>query len=258
MIELLLAGALLLSDAEDCAVLEAAVATPWPPENDLFAAQPVAMPTRNFVGFRPARLGVVERCGPSNPHDVLSSSEVEACEQEAILRFDAASPEERQFLIEPAGQLFFSRMSADAPLAWISYDGGVTVPDGLPESLSASVLEHQNWGCRSADWQYVEGDYYRGVAGINLREISTWEPGFYFATTRPGYSADGQWAVLYYQDATVFDAPLALEAAGQVLYYASQGYRIFENRSGNWVPVSQHETFSVTGMRVAVEEAEPF
>lgn len=258
MIGLLLASALLLSDGDDCAVLEAAVATPWPPENDLFAAQPVAMPTRNFVGFRPARLGVVERCGPSSPHDTLSSSEIGVCEQEAILRFDAASPEERQFLIEPAGQLFFSQISADAPLAWITEDGGVTVPDGLPESFSASVLEHQNWGCRSADWQYVEGDYYRGVAGINLQEISAWEPGYYIAMTRPGYSADGQWAVLYYQDATIFDSPLAVEAVGQVLYYASQGYRIFEHQSGNWAQVSQHETRSVTSLLVAVKEAEPF
>jgi len=236
MITAALLALVLPSSADDCAVLEAAVATPWHTSRVWGMDVSSEIPEQRFVAFRPARDALPASC--SRTDGMTNSAEIDACEQRAIDHFEALSPEERFADGHRAGAaLAVWAVGTDLPV-WRNDDGSIELPEGLEASFTNVVNLHQNWGCRSSNWQYTESDYYNGIAADLYNRVVE-APGYYLETTRPGYSSDGRWAVTAYSDVYIFEEPHPWEGGGPVASTASKGYRIFELQRGEWRETSR-------------------
>lgn len=175
MIELLLASALLLSDAEDCAVLEAVSSANWDEERNM---QPIlSSPDERFVAVRPPRSWLDAPC----LHDEFQSSEaIEACFFESMRRHDEMTPAQR---LENSSPERFTFNFRDPEMN--------EIPGLLSDFVQASSRQ-QNWDCLLRNARYIQADFWHGVEG---RSHATSENMALLEMSRPGFSDDGQWAV---------------------------------------------------------------
>jgi len=238
MIEFLLAGALLLSDADDCAVLEAAVDAPFEFPFDIALPEGEWPPDQAFVGIRPARIPTPGHCidlERVHPLDEYDYQGYRTCQNEVIDRFERQTPEERLADGHQAGPDLYVWLAFNGLQQWQSADGQPAIPDGIAQSFTDAINAHQSWGCRSAHWQYFESDFYNGV-GLERLPVSTEEEsGYFLDLTRPGYSDDGRWAVTYYRAAFVARDPIPNSIGFPIRAGESEGYFVFERRNGQWV-----------------------
>ncbi|WP_394693434.1 hypothetical protein [Hyphobacterium sp.] len=175
MIELLLAGALLLSDAEDCVVLEAVSSANWDEERYM---QPILSgPDERFVAVRPPRSWLDAPC----LHDEFQSGEAfEACLFETMRQYDGMSPSQRLENSRPERFTFNFR------------DQEMNEIPGLLSDFVQASSRQQSWDCLLRNARYIQADFWHGVEG---NAHTTSENIALLEMSRPGFSDDGQWAV---------------------------------------------------------------
>lgn len=237
MIELLLAGALLLSDAEDCAVLVAALGLPVPDE-ELF--ENIEMPADIYVLTRPPRVGFEFDCRDVSP---WSHEGFLACKREQVAQYDSMSVQQR---LEDSASL---RVEVERRLGQIEAfsgepDDSVEIPAGLIGSFLETVSEQQLWGCYPQDWQFIEYDHFSDLWETSDPELPN---GRSLQMTRPGYSADGQWAIAFFTE-TYSKRPLDVPVESGIINYimSATGYVVFQRTASGW-QLADRNIYLMTG-----------
>lgn len=188
MIGVLLAGALLLSEAEDCAVVEAVL--PEPVETNLVR---IERPEDNSV----------EWTGVGRAVYVMQDTPVYADWPERGA--DRTIPAERYEEVMHWHDVIYPGLSEDERHAlaaekfaevheYLVREFG-ELPEGLASNFIQTAAAQTAWDCPPDGWDYQSVD--STVTDV-LAELPHGTGLSAHGLTRPGYSSDGQWALVYY------------------------------------------------------------
>jgi hypothetical protein len=224
MIGVLLASALLLGDAEDCAVLEAVL--PEPVEANLVR---IDRPEDNSV----------EWTGVGRAVFVVRETPVYADWPE--LGDDRLIPAERYDEVMHWHDVIYPGLPENERQALAAekfgeiHDYLVRELGELPEGLASNFIEtaaaQTSWNCPPDGWGYQSMD--STVTDV-LAELPNGTGLSAHGLSRPGYSSDGQWALVYYSQR---QQPPRLDEPGIPEPWASGGvgYVLLRQTNNGWV-----------------------
>lgn len=203
MIELLLAGALLLSDAEDCAVLEAVINAPSKSSADSVTALVYQEPIRYLTYNRNSTVSSLSVLFGFVDNPLASD-------------YDNADPAIR--LTEAN-----LRLEMDRPFIDESVE---ILPNGLEASLLTNAISREPWECDLEDGQILN-DASRMRNEPTLDEYSQIR---LYSLTRPAFSNDGNWAMVYRAEIRTFEQSGLARTRGQ------SGYVLLRRgEAGDWI-----------------------
>lgn len=229
MIEFLLAGALLLSDAEDCAVLEAVL-----PEPVEAASERVELLDENTVIWRGlGRVVRVDRMPPLLAHppgwgvprrtDVIILGERERAQSQLEEMYPTLSPEERVAM----ARAYFEGPYPPAQLADRPFP---VLPDDLFESFLMAAAGRNPWDCVPDGWYYGTWE-----APESAPRLPFGTSQHTYVVSRPGYSADGNTAMVYYYGTRTFPEYGQADSWRDRLRAANmRGYLFFQRTASGW------------------------
>lgn len=234
MTGLLLAGTLLLSEAEDCAVLEAVL--PEPVETNLVRIDRPEENTVEWTGVGRAVLVMRETPVYADWPEAGDDRIIPMARyEEAMHWYDVILPglpeQERQALAqEKFGEIHDYLVREFGEL-----------PEGLASNFIQTAATQTAWDCPPDGWDYQSVD---GTVTDVLAELPYGTGLSAHGLSRPGYSSDGQWALVYYSQRQL---PPRLDEPGMPEPWASGGvgYVLLRQTENGWVehdaaPVEQY------------------